>query len=104
MKANEKTVFLEAIKKYGQEDQIQMVYEECSELIKALSKYHRVSKHQAYDKRKVQRCLNNIIEEVADVSIMIDQVKLIFGITEKQIAAIRDEKVSRLEDTLNREN
>ena len=100
MKANEKTVFKAAIEKYGIQDQMQVACEECAELIKALSKYHRVTSHQAHDKRKIQRCLNNITEEVADVSIMLDQIKLMYGISEKAVSLVREEKVSRLESNL----
>ena len=103
MKASEKTVFKKAIDQYGIPDQVQVACEECAELIKALSKYQRVTKHQPQDKRKIQRCLNNIIEEVADVSIMLDQIKLMYGITEKTVTDVRDAKVERLEGTLSKE-
>lgn len=103
MKSNEKTVFMNAIKRYGIPDQIQVACEECAELIQALSKYQRVSKHQAHDKRKIQRCLNNITEELADVSIMLDQIKLMHGITEKAVSEVRAAKVERLESHLNEE-
>ena len=103
MKPNERKVFYKAIKQYGVPDQIQVACEECAELIKALSKYQRVSKHQAHDKRKIQRCLNNITEELADVSIMLDQIKLMHGITEKAVSEVRAAKVERLESHLNEE-
>lgn len=100
MNKTEKEVFKRAIERYGINDQTQVACEECSELIKALIKYHRVTKYQDYDKRKVQRCLNNIIEEIADVGIMLDQIKLMYGIAEKDVNAIREEKVARLNNAL----
>jgi len=103
MKANEKTVFYKAIKEYGIQEQTLVACEECAELIKALSKYQRVCESQAYDKRKIQRCLNNITEELADVSIMLDQIKLMHGITEKAVSEVRAAKVERLESHLNEE-
>ena len=103
MKSNEKTVFMNAIKRYGIPDQIQVACEECAELIQALSKYQRVAKYQAHDKRKILRCLNNITEELADVSIMLDQIKLMHGITEKAVSEVRAAKVERLESRLNEE-
>lgn len=103
MKSNEKAVFYKAIKEYGIQEQTLVACEECAELIKALSKYQRVCEYQAYDKRKIQRCLNNITEELADVSIMLDQIKLMHGITEKAVSDVRDSKVKRLEDTLSKE-
>ena len=103
MNTTEKQIFKRAIEHYGMNDQCQVACEECAELIKALSKYHRVTKHQAYDKRKIQRCMNNIVEEVADVSIMIDQIKLMYGISEKSVNAVRAEKVERLRKALPEE-
>lgn len=103
MNTTEKQIFKRAIEHYGVNDQSQVACEECAELIKALSKYHRVTKHQAYDKRKIQRCMNNIIEEVADVGIMIDQIKLMYGISEKDVNAVRTEKVERLRKALPEE-
>ena len=103
MKAEEKKVFLQAISEYGIQDQTQIACEECSELIKALSKYHRVTKYQSYDKRKVLRCRNNIIEEMADVGIMLDQLKLMYGITEKAVSDMRSTKVDRLRSVLKSE-
>ena len=103
MNKTEKIIFEKAIERYGVDDQSQVACEECAELIKALSKYHRVTKHQAYDKRKIQRCMNNIIEEVADVGIMIDQIKLMYGISEKDVNAVRTEKVERLRKALPEE-
>lgn len=103
MNTTEKQIFKRAIEHYGVNDQSQVACEECAELIKALSKYHRVTKHQAYDKRKIQLCMNNIIEEVADVGIMIDQIKLMYGISEKDVNAVRTEKVERLRKALPEE-
>ena len=103
MNKTEKIIFEKAIERYGVDDQSQVACEECAELIKALSKYHRVTKYQDYDKRKIQRCMNNIIEEIADVGIMLDQLKIMFDITEKAVNAVREEKVARLSKALPEE-
>ena len=103
MNKTEKIIFEKAIERYGVDDQSQVACEECAELIKALSKYHRVTKYQDYDKRKIHRCMNNIIEEIADVGIMLDQLKIMFDITEKAVNAVREEKVARLSKALPEE-
>lgn len=57
-----------AIEKYGLDAQLTMVVEECAELINAIVKLKRQrSTHE------------EIIEEMADVSIMIEQISYVFG-------------------------
>lgn len=103
MNKTEKAVFEHAISHYGKDEQIRIAQEECAELISALSKYHRVETFQAYDKRKVQRTINHIAEEMADVQIMLDQLQLMFGFTKKQLDEIRAMKIERLNSNLPEE-
>jgi NTP pyrophosphatase (non-canonical NTP hydrolase) len=76
-----------AIKTYGMFAQMDMCIEECSELIKALLKYRRNEDKQA---------LANICEEMADVQIMLDQMRLVFGETIEQ----EQYKIKRLAERL----
>ena len=64
-----KKLYLEALKKWRTEMQLVMVQEECSELIKAVCKFFRHGTH----------ALDNLAEEVADVEIMLEQTKMMFG-------------------------
>ena len=59
----------------GESNQRRMAIEECSELIKALCKYDRYFADEDVDKRILRL---NIIEEMADVEIMLEQLKLMF--------------------------
>ena len=68
-------LYYEVVTRYGERYQREMAIEECSELIKALCKYDRYYADEDVDKRILRL---NIIEEMADVSIMIDQLKLMF--------------------------
>jgi len=62
------------IKKFGIQNQITKTIEELSELQKALCKF------QLYNSPdELATLVENIGEEIADVEIMIDQVKLIFS-------------------------
>jgi predicted house-cleaning noncanonical NTP pyrophosphatase (MazG superfamily) len=45
--------------------------------------------------------MDNLIEELADVSIMTDQIKYLLGISEKQIHDIRSEKIMRTAAQIN---
>ena len=56
------------IQKYGESKQLDMVIEECSELIKAISKYKR----EPEDPSRIK----SIAEEEADVRIMLEQIDI----------------------------
>lgn len=79
-------VYIEAIKKYGEQAQEGVAQEECAELIQAISKKHRGKKH-------------NIPEEIADVEIMLEQLKIINDCF-CDVENIKQEKVARLEKRL----
>lgn len=56
--------------RYGKERQLVMLMEECGELIQACSK----------QLRRKDKSINNLIEELADVRIMIEQIEHLYGI------------------------
>ena len=68
---------------YGYESQIDQMCEECAEFIVARSKV----------RRNVPGSWDNLIEEIADISIMVDQMKLIIG--EDTINKVRARKIRR---------
>lgn len=65
-----------AIETWGEEAQIVVAIEEMSELTKALSKYLRYYLAERGDHGQI---VADIREEMADVSIMLNQMALIFG-------------------------
>jgi NTP pyrophosphatase (non-canonical NTP hydrolase) len=89
MTSEERTILRNALMKYGQWAQILMCIEECAELTNALAKLSR--------NRVTQM---EIITELADVSIMVDQLAMMFG--EKFFAAERDKKINRLKERLEK--
>jgi dimeric dUTPase (all-alpha-NTP-PPase superfamily) len=84
---SEREVFRRAIEQYGKPAQMMMVAEECGELLKECSKYLRKGNH--YDKTK-------LMEEVVDVQIMLDQIKVMCDYDDFQLDILRKEKVGRL--------
>lgn len=71
--------------------------EECSELIQAISKMRRVRNSgkddgEAYD---------NLVEEVADVLICIEQLRLMYDIPDHAIQGVIYEKCARQEERIN---
>lgn len=83
-----------AILLYGEQAQIDMAIEEMSELTKALCKVKR-----ARDTAGITEAGNNVIEEIADVQIMLDQLRIIFG---RDAAAEEEAKLERLTDRLRK--
>lgn len=79
----------QAIEKFGATEQENLAIEECSELIQAISHKHRGREH-------------NIAEEIADVEIMLDQLRIINGCF-YEVANIKEIKLERLEERLRGE-
>jgi hypothetical protein len=70
-----------AINTYGEQPQVDMCIEEMSELTKAILKYRRAENK---NKNEAEYLEDDIIEEIADVQIMLDQMRIIFGDTYSQ--------------------
>lgn len=73
------TLLVDAVQTWGHEPQTRMMIEEMSELTKALCKLYR-----AKTEADAEPIIENIREEMADVQIMLDQMKIIFGGTEEK--------------------
>lgn len=84
-------ILQEAIDRYGTEAQLMMVLEEMSELQKEICKYFRG-----------KRDLEAMADEVADVEIMLAQLKMIFDI-ESKVYDHKERKVKRLWNRLHGE-
>ena len=83
-----KAVYETAICKYGSRAQIDMAFEEMAELQKELCKHARGKDN-----------LEEIAEEIADVTIMLEQLRLIFNVNEK-VCEYMDQKILRLRERL----
>lgn len=89
-----------AVEKYG-ERQLDQCQEELAELIVAISKYKRaVAKGNGSDEIKA---ITDVIEEIADVRIMIKQVMMLLDINETEVSNIETSKLNRLEKRMNKE-
>ena len=80
--------FEEIIDHFGVNRQSRQAMEECGELIQAINKMLR------YPDDEVKRL--ELIEEMADVLIMIVQLKIIFDIEQSEIKRMMNYKKSRL--------
>lgn len=88
-KEQERIIEMAALKTYGRESQVDMMIEEMSELTKALFKIRRGESNGAYF-----RYHGNVCEELADVEIMVEQMKILYG--EKSVAEWKEAKLKRL--------
>lgn len=70
--------------------QMVVAIEELSELQKELTKYIRFFRGKGGD-----YYIGNLIEEMADVLIMVEQIKLFFGIMDMEIEVRAEEKIDR---------
>ena len=86
---NDGAVLRQAIETYGAEMQLNVAIEEFSELIKEICKNKRYM-----DNTKA------IIEEMADCYIMLEQMKMIFGLGSTVIPDMMDKKIKRLKSRL----
>ena len=86
-----------AIEKFG-ELQLVKASEECCELAQALNKYYCIE--QTKSASALNGLRTNIIEEIADVEIMIEQVKRLLSINNRDIELIKEDKIERLGERL----
>lgn len=88
-----RNIMTRAIQHYGETAQIDMAIEEMAELTKALCKVKR-----AATGAESAAAVANVIEETADVQIMLDQLRLIFA---RSTDEIEEEKLRRLLTRIN---
>ena len=86
-------IFNKAISTYGEKAQKLMAIEEMSELTKEICKDFR---------GKLDR--EHLIEEMADVTITIDQLMMMYKITFEEIQKVRERKFERLKERLEMVN
>lgn len=88
MKHNE--IYELAVKEWGEDAQIRQLFEEMAELQKAVCKWYR--------QKRIAKC--EIIEEIADVEIMLEQLKVMLNIDDYLVMKKRGEKISYLKRLL----
>jgi len=90
---NAESIFEKALNKYGCPNQVDQTIEECAELIVAFNHERRNDRIDlAIDHAK------KVITELADVAIMLEQMKLIYG--KEKFREEYERKIRRLERRL----
>lgn len=88
----ERQILKNAIGTFGTEMQTDVAIEEMAELTKALVKHIRYPGLETWQ---------NIVEEIADVKIMLDQLTIIHNIKDAEIQKVRAEKIARLKKRID---
>lgn len=82
-------LYIRAIRNWGKQAQVDMAFEECGELIAALAK-----------DRRGRVTAEEIITELADVSIMVEQVAVMLGY--QNFMEEKENKLERLRERLDK--
>jgi recombinational DNA repair ATPase RecF len=85
----ERKLYVDALNKWTMHAQLGMVNEEFAELIVAVNQWRR---------DRVNRLA--VLSEIADVSIMLDQLLIMTEFTQEEFETVRREKLNRLADRL----
>lgn len=104
METRDYEVLRNAIRTFGNDSQIDMLIEEMSELTKALLKARRSGRKDYH--------MPQVLEELTDVEICLDQLRLILGAgsamddgdvlsTSRSLRIARDGKIRRLSETIS---
>lgn len=86
------TTFEKAIETYGADLQKQVAIEEMAELTKEICKDFRGKGNREH-----------ILEEIVDVSIMLEQLQIMYDISSSEMLSAVESKVKRLEERLKGE-
>lgn len=81
-------LYRKLIDKFGIDNQILKCVEELNELGQALCKVQSKNENKAV-------AIKGVIEEIADVEIMLEQIKLILGIEESDVKKMKSYKLHR---------
>ncbi len=95
--SEENSLYEKSLKKWGFDFQLDMVVEECAELIKAVQKSKRKSNSETFQER-----MESIVEEAVDVDLMIEQLKLMIPVRDFW-ERMKARKIRRLKAMLNEE-
>ncbi len=103
----EKQIYKSAIEKWGKSLQLDVVIEEMAELMKEIVKFKRVEKNieKSYDVELVKELImvkDNIFQEIADVEIMLEQLKIMIDEyhAQDEVDTYRIYKLKRLQENI----
>lgn len=81
------------IDRYGTDLQIRQLMEECAEVIQKANKYLRAK--EEHGKAEIHRAEADLKTEMADVTVLFDQIMPRIGMTDEELYQIADYKIDR---------
>lgn len=75
--------------------------EECGELTQAVCKYYRATHDDNPTPLTLADALDKLVEEIADVNVVAEAVRIKLGITDDEIAEVEDVKIERWRRRVN---
>lgn len=87
--------------RYGFSNQSRQLSEECAELVQAVNKYYRFRKSKNSSDEILtstedsNMLIQHIVEEIADVEIMLEQMKVLLNLSDEAVAGVKNIKVNR---------
>lgn len=87
----------------GAENQMIVLGEELAELAQAASKWLRLYRQDPTLRKSEDEIREDLIEELADVSIVTDQIKHLLSISAKKLCEKRSEKIWRTAEEIEKE-
>lgn len=92
---NLKSQNLKSAEHYGLSCQLNQLQEECGELIQAVNKFRRSRGIGQQTKMNNEETFNLLVEEMVDVSIMIEQIEHLLGVTGETHYEVYKQKIER---------
>ena len=90
-------------KKLGKQTMLFQTQEECAELIKAIGKYNRTNGIGQKTETTKEEAFTNLLEELADVSICIEQLIYLLDI-ETEIEELKDKAFRKVKHRYEQKN
>lgn len=97
-KTETEKLFDKIVEVNGKETQLRQLQEECGELIVAINHYLRAEQEYNFIGIGLASC--NLIEEVADVEIMLDQLPCMFMEFREAVDGVKEKKLRRLAERI----
>lgn len=94
---------LKIINHYGVIPQLKYFQSEVFELNEAIIQHDTLYNNDSTMKQ-LEACKNHIAEEIADVQVMLNQFRLFYGITDKEVKEIMIKKIDRQLGRIENEN
>lgn len=85
---------------YGLSCQLNQLQEECGELIQAVNKFRRSQGIGQETPLSVKQSFHLLVEEMVDVSIMIEQIEYLLGVTVEEHNQIYKQKIERIKERM----